>query len=92
MIDERQLATARLLAYRLERFSADSLWAHRASGLRSALLRCLEEIEINPTGERRDCLASRLDQLVERGFEILAHGAREISVPPEHPGGCEGPN
>jgi hypothetical protein len=33
------------LLARLERVSVDSYWAHRASGIRGALLRTLEEIE-----------------------------------------------
>ena len=38
---------ARLLATRLERLSADSYWAHKASGLRGSLLRSLEDWERN---------------------------------------------
>jgi hypothetical protein len=35
----------RMLSERLERISADSIWAHRASGVRGSLLRILEEDE-----------------------------------------------
>lgn len=35
----------RMLTERLERISADSVWAHRASGVRGSLLRLLEEGE-----------------------------------------------
>jgi hypothetical protein len=38
----RELQTAALLVARLERLPADSHWAHQASGVRGALLRCLE--------------------------------------------------
>src|SRR5687768_5616984 len=34
-----------LLLARLERISADSYWAHRASGVRGALIRIMEESE-----------------------------------------------
>jgi len=46
MIDEGfQLVLAHQLLVRLERLSADSYWAHRASGLRGSLLKCVEQIE-----------------------------------------------
>lgn len=71
---------ARLLAARLERLSADSLWAHRASGLRGALLRSLEEWERHTANQpdSESQLLARLDQLTQRGFAILARAAREI--------------
>ena len=67
---------ARMLAYRLERLSADSHWAHKASGLRGALLRSLERLE-NGEGDEKEETAE-LDRLFHRGFEILAKAAREI--------------
>jgi hypothetical protein len=46
MIDEGfQLVLAHQLLVRLERLSADSYWAHRASGLRDSQLKCVEQIE-----------------------------------------------
>jgi hypothetical protein len=65
-----------LLAQRLERISADSLWARRASGYRGALLRALEQVERQPAALNPSDLA-RLATLVERGFELLEHAARE---------------
>jgi hypothetical protein len=59
-----------LLLARLERISVDSYWAHRASGVRGALLRALELLE---NGSQD----SRSDTLIERGFEILERAARE---------------
>jgi hypothetical protein len=35
----------RLLLPRLERISVDSYWAHRASGVRGALVKLLEQME-----------------------------------------------
>ncbi len=37
------LKLIQMLSERLERISADSVWAHRASGVRGALLRILDE-------------------------------------------------
>ena len=65
-----------LLISRLERLSADSYWAHRASGLRGALLRSLERLESGATDEKEE--TARLDRLFQKGFEILARAAREI--------------
>jgi hypothetical protein len=67
---------ARLLVARLERLSADSYWAHWASGLRGALLRSLERLESGTADEKEE--TARLDRLFQRGFEILARAAREI--------------
>ena len=63
---------------RLEHLSADSSYAHRASGLRGSLLRyveCLETDENVSPDER-----AQLDQLVEYGFEILELAAKEVGA------------
>ena len=75
---DRQLAILLLLAARLERLSADSRWARRASGLRGSLLHALEEIE---SGREIDPAA--LDTLLKQGFEILTNAARETPDPDE---------
>jgi hypothetical protein len=64
-----------MLAARLERLSADSYWAHQASGLRGALLRALDQIERGPIAEKD---WARLDELTASGFEILENAAREV--------------
>jgi hypothetical protein len=61
-----------LLLTRLERISVDSYWAHRASGVRGALLRALEKIE---NGSQD----SKPDLLISKGFEILKEAAKEKS-------------
>lgn len=66
------LDQARMLANRLERLSADSLWAHRAAGLRVALLRMLDQVE---KGKKNP---DRLERLMADGFMILENAAREI--------------
>jgi hypothetical protein len=72
LMDEVQLI--RLLLARLERVSVDSYWAHRASGVRGALLRSLERIE---AGQSVD--SSGLKQLTDKGFQILERAAQERS-------------
>lgn len=78
---EKTKQTAYLIISRLERLSADSFWAHRASGLRGSLLRCLEEIESNPiTSTDASAAYKHLQRLVDQGYIILENGAREIRV------------
>jgi hypothetical protein len=64
----------RLLLTRLERVSVDSYWAHRASGIRGALLRALEKVE---AGQAVD--ESGLRRLMDKGFKILERAAEERS-------------
>jgi hypothetical protein len=71
-MDDEQLI--RLLLARLERVSVDSYWAHRASGVRGALLRSLERVEAGQSVDE-----SRLKQLTEKGFQILERAAQERS-------------
>jgi hypothetical protein len=73
--DERLAQQARILLDRLERLSADSTWAHQASGLRGSLIRCLNQLDEKESDYRY------LEQLMDRGFKILIKAAREI---PDH--------
>jgi len=66
-----EIEILQLLLSRLERISADSHEAHRASGLRGALLRELEQIE---AGRHVDEI--HLKVLEEKGFVILQKAAR----------------
>jgi hypothetical protein len=61
-----------LLLARLERISVDSYWAHRASGVRGALTKLLERIEMGETVDP-DSLQTNL----QVGFEILKRAAEE---------------
>jgi hypothetical protein len=72
----QQVEFARRLTSRLERLSADSVWAHRASGLRGSLLRWLDAYEQNMPPQGGE--ARQLDQLVRQALEILTQAAREI--------------
>lgn len=62
----------RMLTERLERISADSVWAHRASGVRGSLLRLLEEgekgLQTNP---------QTLSLVVTRALYILTQAAKQ---------------
>jgi hypothetical protein len=82
--DERALLElARLLARRLERLSADSLWARRASGARGELLKLLEEEEagLPPEPASRRAFFARLQASMDWGFTLLARAAREYDPP-----------
>ena len=73
--EEKQLINrAEILLSRLERLSADSSWAHRASGLRGSLLRAIGQVPSFDTSHD----AAHIQKLVERGYEILNQAAREI--------------
>ena len=82
-VDQALLRRARQLAARLERLSADSFWAHRASGLRGALLRALERVEspLSPHHTTPNTALHNLERLVEQGYQVLANAAREIEEP-----------
>lgn len=62
----------RLLLPRLERISVDSYWAHRASGVRGALVRLLAQMEL---GEIVDPVV--LQRNIQVGFDILQKAAEE---------------
>jgi hypothetical protein len=74
--DEGLLDLAKLLSTRLERLSADSTWARRASGLRGSLLKAIEAAEKDAVDPVQSQL--HLERLVRRGFEILESAAREL--------------
>lgn len=75
-MDEQYLELIKRLTDRLERLSADSIYAHQASGLRGSLLRCIEQLESGELLDSED--RSRLDDLVGYGFDILELAAKEI--------------
>jgi len=76
------LTIAKMLSARLERLSADSAWAHRASGLRGSLLREIERTQNEHDGQPQKPLQDgELEQIVQAGFAILARAAREINAP-----------
>lgn len=64
----------RMLLDRLERTPADSPWAHRASGVRGALIKMLEQMEM---GDAIDPVSLKEDILI--GFQILKGAAKARS-------------
>ena len=72
-VDEQYLGLIKRLVDRLERLSADSTYAHRASGLRGSLLQYVEFIEASGTVDN-----IVLDDLIEEGFKLLKAAAQEI--------------
>lgn len=62
-----------MLLNRLERISVDSVWAHRASGLRGSLLRLLEQFDEGNPPE-----PAELKSAMRTAFQILRAAAREI--------------
>jgi hypothetical protein len=64
----------RLLLPRLERISVDSYWAHRASGVRGALSKLLEQMEMG-----RSIDQASLKKAILAGFDILKEAAKEYT-------------
>ena len=58
-----------ILLDRLERISADSAWAHQASGIRASIARQLAFAEPDH---------QLLQDLLDKGYEILERAASEI--------------
>lgn len=72
MNSTEEIKLIQLLLARLERVSVDSYWAHRASGIRGALLRCLDEMEKGTNLGQAD-----IHPLISSAFQILTQAARE---------------
>lgn len=77
-MDELTLNLIERLAGRLEHLSIDSIYAHRASGLRGSLLRSMQRIEAGERMDREE--QARLDELLEDGFHILELAAKEMGA------------
>jgi hypothetical protein len=68
---------AQLLLSRLERLSADSIWAHRASGVRGALLKMIDCLAANPDLLKNEIELKKYRQLIKWGFFLLEKAAQE---------------
>ena len=75
-IETNSLQQAKILVDRLERLSADSIWARRASGLRASLDKIVWQIEHGETIEW-----DHFKALISMGFEMLEKASKEIPVP-----------
>ena len=71
-MDEAPFDQLKLVLARLERISADSVWAHRASGVRGALLRAVEDLEAGKIIDQ-----GLVNLLARQGLKILDLSARE---------------
>lgn len=79
-MDMKQVERLKLLISRLERLSADSYWAHQASGIRGSLLHWLERLEMNqdnPTPVPGEEPYEQIEELLNRGYYLLQRAARE---------------
>lgn len=77
---EELLEEAELLIYRLERISADSIWARRSSGHRGALLKWVEAFKKENQTQEIDADSIdllTLEDLIRTGYEFLENAARE---------------
>jgi len=72
MCCDAKLKQIRLLIKRLEHLSADSIWSHRASGIRGSLLKYLEELEDRDSQKTSGVLGQILDQ----GYYVLEQAAK----------------
>ncbi|RCK72587.1 MAG: hypothetical protein ANABAC_1935 [Anaerolineae bacterium] len=73
----QSIGAANLLVSRLERLSADSYWAHQASGVRGSLLRLIERYE--RTSQLSDQELRSLENALQMGYRLLSYAAKEIS-------------
>jgi len=66
------LRILQFLLSRLERISADSAVAYRASGVRGAMLRVVEKLEMGRPVSSQD-----VKRLIESGYSLLEKAAQE---------------
>jgi hypothetical protein len=76
MREGEALEHSRRLVYLLERLSADSHWAHRASGVRGALLRAIQAAD----GGSEPLDLDSLNRLNQAGRMLLVRAAREMGI------------
>jgi len=75
----RSIRAANLLVSRLERLSADSYWAHQASGVRGSLLRLIERYEHESHLSEQEL--RHLKNALQLGYHLLSLAAKEITLP-----------
>jgi len=75
-VKTKRIEQAWLLVRRLERISADSIWAHRSSGYRGALIRALEQYEQAEGAALAE--SDHLDFVVMWSYRLLENAAREL--------------
>lgn len=77
---EKLIDQASDLVTRLERISADSIWARRSSGVRGTLLKYIEAYT-HPASRQPDNSADRyrLEEYLRFGYWMLEKSARELT-------------
>ena len=71
-MNDEPLRTLQFLLSRLERISADSSVAYRASGVRGSMLRMVEKLEVGRPVSSQD-----VKRLVESAYSLLEKAAQE---------------
>jgi hypothetical protein len=71
---EKTIHLAEVLLIRLEKISADSPWAHQASGVRASIAKILSREEL----KHENSSVQILENLIRSGFDILEKAAGEI--------------
>ena len=71
---QKVLQLAETLLMRLEKISADSSWAHQASGVRASIAKILTREKLKPGSSSLQAL----EDLIRLGFEVLESAAGEI--------------
>jgi len=74
----QSIRAAHLLVSRLERLSADSYWAHQASGVRGSLLRLIERYERQSHLSEQEL--RHLENALQLGYRLLSLAAKEITL------------
>ncbi len=77
-VDRQDEELVRRLIDRLEHLSVDSIYAHRASGLRGSLLQILERLEAGETLNSQE--QASMEGLLEHGYTILGLAAKELRM------------
>ncbi len=72
LMDDNHLPTLQFLLSRLERISADSSVAYRASGVRGSMLRMVEKLEAG-----RPVAGPEMRRLIESAYRLLERAAAE---------------
>jgi len=71
-MNDEALRTLHFLLARLERISADSVVAHRASGVRGAMLRTIDQLE-----QQQKVSSYNVQRLIDSGYLLLQQAAKE---------------
>ena len=72
------LKQARMLVERLERISADSVWAHRSSGQRGSLWQLIDYLENpSPSKSKKEIDQQQIIETINKAFKLLERAGRE---------------